>query len=347
MSSPRVYFTSTYLRDSQLIVIAGGTANGSTILSTIDIFSPSNGECAIRRMNTPRMKHAAVHYDSSDQVLITGGIAPGEQILSSTEIVSATNLSVNHRSLHQARYSHVAERLSDTYALVVGGKSANNTHALELYNQNTTTFENLTVHNETLLKNLHGHSVTHFGSHGAVLIFGGQNGESYPELALLANQSAVENACNSASVPPAKRANHQAVYIPANNSILITGGNNDTHTLSTSYLYHFDSHTFEQVGSMAMQRTLHAAVLLADSSVLVIGGATGINEGMFHTPTISVEQFDLTSKTFTTVANLRTPRYRHTALLHDRSQVFVIGGMTNGDQILQTIEYMVLLQVDK
>lgn len=70
---------------------------------------------------------------------------------------------------------------------------------------------------------------------------------------------------------------HAAVLLP-NGNVLIAGGRRSVLNLlarddNSAFLYEPDSATWIQASSMAVNRSQHAAVLLTDGGVLVVGGA--------------------------------------------------------------------------
>jgi len=84
---------------------------------------------------------------------------------------------------------------------------------------------------------------------------------------------------------------------------------------------------------MASARTTHAATLLNDGSVLIVGGVS--EDGVVKT----AELFDARSMTFSKTGNPISPRYLHTATLLMDGRVLVVGGIGRANVIVATAEF--------
>src|ERR1700737_417633 len=73
-------------------------------------------------------------------------------------------------------------------------------------------------------------------------------------------------------------------------------------------------------GSMATARYFHTAAVLADGTVLVVGGYGGGG------PLASAEIYDPATRTFSPTGNLAAARYLHTAMVLADGTVLVVGG---------------------
>ena len=338
MSSPRVYFTATVLVPSGYIVIAGGTADDSTPLSTVDIYNPVTGCYNLSNISSQRMKHTAVEFNNSDTVLLIGGVTPTPASDLLTECISLSSAQYV-LALSGARYLHETAVLTNKNILVVGGQSTQPT-VPGMYSRNTNTFWPL-EHAGPTLWNVEGHSVTSLESNNNALIFGGFNGGIY------LNQAWMVEGIDGNSTDISQRtshiysrAHHQATYVPNVDKVLITGGDNGTHTFDSCFLYSVADGTFNRTGSMQMKRSYHAAVRLANGSVLVIGGIGTFFGGQASDVLKSVERYDVSTGTFTFVTNLNVPRYGHKAVVVSQNQVFVFGGYSTDGVILSSIEYL-------
>lgn len=92
--------------------------------------------------------------------------------------------------------------------------------------------------------------------------------------------------------------------------------------------------SFVATDTMGVTRWKHTATLLADGTVLVVGGyssATGA-------ATKTAELYDPTTKTWATVGSLTYARYQHTATLLNDGRVLVVGGISSGTTALNTAE---------
>lgn len=118
------------------------------------------------------------------------------------------------------------------------------------------------------------------------------------------------------------RVYHTATRL-ADGRILLAGGNgNDNWTIaSTAELFDPATGTFTPTtGKLADPRYNHAAVLLNNGKVLLIGGDTQSEDSE------NCELFDPLTGTFTAVAPMLNNRVRHTASLLPDGRVLVIGG---------------------
>ena len=116
--------------------------------------------------------------------------------------------------------------------------------------------------------------------------------------------------------------------------LLVAGGDDGSGRLEaitdTSELYDPSTGRWEPGGAMGRQRTQHAAVLLNDGRVLLVGGAgvlqAGIQEQQLERPLIETDLFDPASATWSFAGDISTLRdYVAAAMLSDGS-VLVAGG---------------------
>ncbi len=340
MSSPRVYFTLTYLSTSGYVMITGGTADFSSALLSVDIYNPVTGCYNTSNMTYSRLKHTATYYNSSDVVLIIGGITNGGVVAQQSESISMNGTQLNAEML-APRYSHEIIAVNYSDILVVAGQGFNDSSKqLEIYSRNSTAFQQHPPPPSSIL-DFEGFSLTNLGESGTALFFGGFNGTTYFRTALLINATNMTlagvagNSVGSISV----RANHQATYIANMNLVLITGGDNGVDTTSTCYLYDVNSDTFNVTGSMNQRRSFHTAVALSNGSVLVIGGVISISSGQPSNAINLVERYDPITQSFTDVAPLNVARYRHKAVVTlSTGDVCVFGGIDDNNRILSSIE---------
>jgi hypothetical protein len=107
--------------------------------------------------------------------------------------------------------------------------------------------------------------------------------------------------------------------------VLVVGGKSDNRLLASAELYDPTSGTFTLTGSLSAVRYKHAAVLLTDGTVLVMGGANERDEfGRYR----SAERYDPATGTFSPAGDMLAERYKFTdavTLLQD-GEVLVAGG---------------------
>jgi hypothetical protein len=345
MSSPRMYFTATYLSTSAYIMITGGTADGWTALSSVDIYDPNTGCSNTSNMTAPRMQHAAAYYNNSDTVILIGGIQGANSSIANSELISF-NTAQSYQSMITPRFSHRIAMFNDSNILIVGGRRLDNTIVqFEMYNRTSSSFQSLSSYDIRLtnqLTNTEGHSATSIGSTGLVLIFGGYNGTTYSGTGLIADETNVTSAVVDGEEPTIipGRAHHQATYIPQLEAVLITGGDNGVRAFNDCYLYYPSTSTFNRTGDMLSARSFHTAVLLTNGSVLIVGGALAMGGGQPVTPTPTVEIYDLTTSSFVSVTSLQVARFGHLAIVLPSDEVFVFGGTGTDGSIISSIEYI-------
>src|SRR6185503_9093154 len=119
---------------------------------------------------------------------------------------------------------------------------------------------------------------------------------------------------------------------PNAGTVMFAGGSTDTASLfnaTTTTINQLPPRRFGHESTLAAQRRRHTATALPDGRVLVVGGwddRTGSAAG-------AIELYDPATNAWTTVAQLATPRFNHTAALvrydaASRAQVLIAGGQT-------------------
>ena len=123
------------------------------------------------------------------------------------------------------------------------------------------------------------------------------------------------------------RFNHRAIKL-SDGTVLAMGGNRDypgdEHVVANAEIYDPKSGTWRETAPMQTARRSHAALLLNDGSVLVIGGASGEKKGAQQLN--SVERFDPKTEQWTAMPPLREARWGPTADLLRDGSVLVTGG---------------------
>ncbi len=97
--------------------------------------------------------------------------------------------------------------------------------------------------------------------------------------------------------------------------------------LRSAEIYDPRSKTFTSAGEMTTPRLQHAAAMLADGRVLLMGGALGSGR---HVQT-SAEIYDPTAGAFQPTGAMTVPRYKHAAAPLANGRVLVVGGSNERD----------------
>ena len=114
-----------------------------------------------------------------------------------------------------------------------------------------------------------------------------------------------------------------------NGNVLIAGGTDELSRFAAAVLYDPASSTFKATASMSAMRDAHAAVLLPDGRVLVVGGDSMSCTGQFCAfsgSLASAELYDPATGAFTSAGNMNTARTLPQATLLKNGNVLITGG---------------------
>lgn len=228
------------------------------------------------------------------------------------------------------RANHTATRLGNGKVLITGGFSSNVLPAptldtAELYDSTTGTFAALTGR---MTSTRTSHAATLLPG-GQVLLTGGQiahnNADGSTGAELYDPVTQTFSAITAQMVSP--RGGHSATLVPGGKVLLAGGFNRGNGTLvSDAELYDPAMQTFTAITSpMSAERPQHAAVLLPNGKVLLIGG-----DGATHgTSLASAELYDPGTQTFSLLGTtMLSPRTGHIAALLPSGVVLIAGGGT-------------------
>lgn len=131
----------------------------------------------------------------------------------------------------------------------------------------------------------------------------------------------------------------QVPVVLENGDVLFTGGGlvmaqtpNSFQTLSACQVYDPVTGKFNSVAPMLEAHAGHTATLLADGTVLVVGGVTGNGEsGILSSPTSDVERYDPKTNTWAEVGSEIIGREEQSVVLLHDGRVMVIGGVGRVD----------------
>jgi N-acetylneuraminic acid mutarotase len=131
------------------------------------------------------------------------------------------------------------------------------------------------------------------------------------------------------------RSAHTATLLP-DGKVLVVGGFTDSSTgvvtLDSAELYDPATRSWTFTGSLAQPRAGHAATLLPNGRVLVVGGGLGTETAG------TAELYDPATGAWTPTGSLNTPREAFTATLLATGKVLVAGGVDSSDETLRSAE---------
>ena len=266
---------------------------------------------------------------ANSKVLVAGGIDASFGPVATAEIHDpGTGKFSPTGSMKTARAHFAATLLNDGRVLVTGGldSSGNVLQTAELYNPNTGTFS----FSNGNMQFVHASHTATLLNTGKVLIAGWGNGT-----AELFDPATGTFTPTGSMVQP--RTSHTATLLESG-KVLLAGGvqgvSPNITVLAEAELYDPNTGTFSKTaGNLTTARQLHAASLLNDGKVLVMGGLDAAGSAI-----ATAEMFDPTSQSFTqTTGGMSSARVFHTSTTLADGTVLVIGG-SDGTTPLATTE---------
>ncbi len=222
------------------------------------------------------------------------------------------------RSLHVPRHMHTVTMLSPEKVLIAGGDVAGTAELYDLEKRNSRIVAKLNHPRK-------GHTATLLLS-GQVLLVGG-NSES-PDAELFDPTTATFKPVRRATPLPIYQG-HQATTL-SSGRVLITGGTYSPNSgaspdHSLAEIYDPESKQFQKTASMVYGRAGHAATLLQDGNVLIVGGAQNRLQDEFH-----AELFDAKQEKFLAIGPTRDERYGASSARLRSGKVLVARATTDG-----------------
>ncbi|MDP2480959.1 MAG: kelch repeat-containing protein [Candidatus Palauibacterales bacterium] len=253
-------------------------------------------------MASDRAAHQATLLQEGD-VLVTGGCTGNHcgRTLASAELYDpATRRFHPAAPMHVPRASHAAARLPDGRVLVAGGWDGSGpTATAEVYDPRTDAWTRV---GDMTTARASGIAVPL--ADGRVLVAGGGQGR----LGNLASVEVFDPATSTFSAVGSAATNHYLATRLADGRVLLTGGEGaDGSILATSEILDPGTGTFAATGAMATARVKHAAALLHDGRVLVIGGS---DRRGYAARFASTELYEPGSGTFSPGPDLRRGRHK-------------------------------------
>ena len=258
--------TSTLLPNG-LMLIAGGTTDGSTALATAELYNPADGSFTLTgTLNQARRNHRAFLLDSG-KVLLLGGTG-----LSSAELYDpATGAFTVTGAMASVRDSATASRLPDGRILVAGGSNGSSRLATaEIFDPGTNSFSTA----GSMLKARQFHTATTLPS--GQILFAGGTGDTSTGSAELFNPS--QQRFTAAGDMIQSRQEHVGVLL-AGGMVLLAGGNSGVANTAIDQAELFDPSqgTFlktDFMSTVGAPTTGAAATILPSGKVLVTGGTS-------------------------------------------------------------------------
>ncbi|MGJ5816547.1 kelch repeat-containing protein [Paludibaculum fermentans] len=254
MNAARSSHGCALVKDGRVLVAGGGAAG-------IELYEPSLDTWTSFDSTVLRAEGTTVTPLSDGRVLILGGRASEVEVFdpdTSTISILPTALALRQRSS--------VTLLRDGRLLIAGGTGEDGTlNTAEILDADTGAVTALTLSMPRA-----EHSATALFD-GRVLLAGGTDGAS--DLNTLDVWSPETNTFQllGATLSVARR-NHTALLSEANGFVLITSGSAASQPLGSSELFDPSSDSVQPAGSLTVARTDLAGVVLADGSILALGG---------------------------------------------------------------------------
>ena len=286
------------------VLVAGGDAEDVDAwrpTAAAEIYDPATGTFTpTGSMKTRRDYHSLTRL-ADGRVLVAGGTNDDGDLASAEIFDPATGTFAPTGSLSTERAGHSATLLADGRVLAAGGSNRYGApRTAELYDSASGRFERAGAA-------AGGHDFAVAQPDGRVLVLGGTPPEIWAPVAPVEapKPGHVPGPGFSVAEPPvADRQGHTATLL-ADGRVLVAGGmtqdlsdGNPPDVLRSAEVFDPASGRFSQVGDMTAPRRDHAAALLADGLVLVVGGDISTNPWGEERP-LTGEVFDPASGRFT------------------------------------------------
>lgn len=323
MAAGRSDHVMVQLPSSPLILVAGGTSNGTTALKTTELYDlVSNTWSATGEMKTARRGHTATVLNNG-KILVVGG-NDGTNSLSTAETYDPSTgvwtntigpLAFTHRY-------HTATLLSDGKVLIAGGTVGPLGTADAKYTEVYTPSTGLFTAGPLLPEERQGHTATLL-SNGDILFAGNSIGNGALARTLTYDGTTFTWA-HLASTPlttgslAQARYNHSAVLL-SSGKVLVTGG--FSLDPRTAEIYTPSTRTWATAYSMTASRAYHTSTALRNGDVVVIGGYNGT------TSLTSMDYYEAASNTWSSSPQrtLTVGRAMNTSLMLSNGKVLTLG----------------------
>jgi hypothetical protein len=335
MPSARAWHAAVTLNDGRVLIV-GGVDESKLLTRAMYVFDP------LSETFTPfgllsgegRVSFTAVTLVDGN-VLIVGGVtvAPNAVVVNAQ---TGADVPTSGQP-HSFRVWATGTRLPDGKVLIVGGLISTGLaigttpdRGAEMYDPATGTF---TVLPASLSVGRYEHTAV-ASNDGRVLIYGGLTDSEQPAPPELYDPATGTFALLAAPENNA-RVHHAAVRV-LDGSIWIVGGDDDSTSALTSVI-RFDptSATLSHALDLATPRTLLGAAPLADSRVLIVGGATDV---ALSQTTESSELIVANTAQRSAGPQMSTGRYGHTVTPLSNGKILIVGGFDRGGNPIASAE---------
>lgn len=273
--------TAVVLDDGRVLV-AGGLAGGQ-VLDSAEVFDPADGSWeSAGEMTQPRLGHTMTVLGDG-RVLVAGG-AGGDtgDVEVQAQVIPGDTAEVYDPQagewsavgdLIASRFDHTATVLGDGRVLLAGGltlgeDAVHPTESAELYDPSAESFSR----SSSMQSSRADHAAVALAD-GRVLVVGGDRGNRTTGAAEIFDFD--RGAWSGAASLERARRGHAASLL-GDGSVLVSGGESvqdGTRTsLADAERYAVDDDSWTQAGEMECPRSRHGQALLADGSVLAVGG---------------------------------------------------------------------------
>jgi hypothetical protein len=303
------------------VLIMNGTWKGFMASSIPEVWDPTTGKLSrIGSTVHPRVRPTATLL-LDGRVLVVGGFG-GQYAYSSSAVATAelwdpaTGSFVETGAMAEARVGHTATLLADGRVLVVGGAGPGTDNATaEVWDPESGQFAAA----GRLTYGRSGHAATLLLD-GRVLVGGGvtSEGARLGERELWDPQTSRFETFGFFTDRPAMASWTRLT----DGRVLLVGGlaySGDGSPFELAF-FAFGQPAADRVPAMSLARFAHAAVLLPDGRVVILGGTVDGGES-----TASVEVFDPATETFDQAPSLPSPVRDHTATLLIDGRILVVG----------------------
>lgn len=326
LAEARHAHTATVLPDGRVLVLGGFGDFGT--LASAEIYDPASrtfepgGAIA-----GPRRSHSASAL-SDGQVLVAGGMGNELDAALAIEIYDpALGSATDAGTLIEARTWHSATTVPGGDVHLIGGFDAELDSSATSERWDLSSGESHAGPTMTTDRGFHTATLL---DDGRILIVGGGSGGLIDGEAVASAElyEPVEGTFSDAGSMPEVRTGHSATRL-ADGRVLVVGGS--AFDVATEQAIVYDSTllwdpktlSFEPAGTMENPRSNHAAALLDDGRVLVIGGVAGVAG---DDSLASTEVWDPSTASFEPAGSMAVARAQPTATALSDGTVLVVGG---------------------